>query len=370
MMVSTLSRGGAERVAATLCNGWIERGHRVSLLCTYGGDVDLAFQLHPDVEVVYASELCRTISRLCPQYLRKLVAIRRWLRITRPDAVISFLTNVNVTAILASRGLRVPVVVSERVDPAAGVELPPALHVARALTYGFADSMVVQTPETATRLRRLLLRSPPVAVIPNPLPTSLAASERRACHNEHSKRVVAFGRLTSQKGFDRLLEAFSLAFTPESGWTLEIFGEGPERRRLEDGIADRGLTGRAFLRGTTISPWNEMADAQILALTSHYEGFPNVLMEGMALGLACVAFDCPAGPRYIAGDPPAAAIVANGDVVAFAAELRRLAGSPTARAALGAAAAIRVRRSFGEEGVFAAWDNVLRATCQSVSRRT
>jgi GalNAc-alpha-(1->4)-GalNAc-alpha-(1->3)-diNAcBac-PP-undecaprenol alpha-1,4-N-acetyl-D-galactosaminyltransferase len=368
LMVSTLARGGAERVAVTLANAWARRGDRVRLVCTFGGPAQQAYPLDPRVDVVTLDTLGVTSGSIRPGFIGKVLALRRWFRGERPDVVISFLTNVNVTAVLATAGLRIPLIVSERVDPAAGVELPWVLHVARALCYSAADVVVVQTPETARNLSGRLLGSPTIRVVPNPLPGELARSTVRANHDGATGRVVAIGRLTPQKGFDRLLEAFARAFPEGAPWTLEVYGEGALKDELQADIGARGLRSRAFLRGATDDPWRELAGAQIFALTSHYEGFPNAMLEAMALGLACVAFDCPAGPRFLAGAPAAAAIVANGDVAAFAAELRRLADDAAARASLGTYAAAHVRAAFSEAGVLLAWDETIRIATAHAER--
>src|SRR3546814_5316709 len=74
-------------------------------------------------------------------------------------------------------------------------------------------------------------------------------------------------------------------------WDLTIWGEGPMREALEQQVQDAGLAARIVLPGRTSQPWQELDKADMFALTSRVEGFPNVLLEAMALGCACVTVD-------------------------------------------------------------------------------
>jgi glycosyltransferase involved in cell wall biosynthesis len=95
-------------------------------------------------------------------------------------------------------------------------------------------------------------------------------------------------------------------------------------------------------------------------LTSEYEGFPNAMLEAMALGLPCVAFDCPSGPRELADGGAAAVIVPPGDVDALVTALQNLAANPEARRTLGARAAAFVRQKFAEHRIIDDWDRVFK----------
>ncbi|MBV9620541.1 MAG: glycosyltransferase family 4 protein [Gammaproteobacteria bacterium] len=358
IVVGSFAAGGAERVAATLANAWQARGAQVWLVSTYLGTQEPAYVLHPGVTSLELGSLLRgEMRRRAP--LRKLLSLRALLRRLQPDVIVSLLSNVNVLTLLAGAGLRVPVIVSERTDPLHDPELPWSLRLARALTYRFADALVVQTAAAARRYAARLSGVRRLAVIHNPLPAELASSELRAAQEGTGGCIVAMGRLTPEKGFSRLIGAFASAFGSRSSWSLRIWGEGPLRARLQAQVEELRLDGRVELCGLTTRPWEALASGQIFVLSSAYEGFPNAMLEAMALGLACVAFDCPSGPQELAEAGACAWLVPPGDVAALGAAMLSLAEDPGRRAALGTRAAARVRERFALPAVVTQWEALI-----------
>jgi glycosyltransferase involved in cell wall biosynthesis len=355
-----MARGGAERVAATLANAWADHGSDVWLISTYLGGRATGYPLRPGVSTVYFDHLIRSgKSSRWFDALRKVMALRRIARTIGPDVVVSFLTNVNVLAITAFGSGRLPLIVSERTDPAADIELSRALRVARAVAYPFADALVVQTAAAAQRYGARLRRIARIEVIHNPLPQELDVSSLRARHEDNGGLVIAMGRLSPEKGFDSLIEAYGRALGEDTSWALQIWGEGPLQSELTQLIARLHLTGRVELCGATTQPWATLAAAQIFVLSSKYEGFPNAMLEAMAVGLPCIAFDCPSGPRELADGGSAAIIVRAGAVSELAVALRQLAADREARRALGERAAAHVRREFGQQRVVRDWDRLI-----------
>lgn len=357
IVVGSMTAGGAERVAATMANAWVERGREVWLVATYLDSRVLGYSLDPRVSLVFLADSMRNTS--APLALRKVVALRRVIRGIAPEVVVSFLSNVNVLAIAALLNTRIPLIVSERVDPAAEIELSRALRLARALSYRYADVLVVQTATAAQRYRERLQGISRIAVIRNPLPAELSAWPVRAVQDGGGGCVIAMGRLTAQKCFGKLIEAFHLAFRADHTWRLQIWGEGPQRRELQGLIHKLKLQDRVEICGTTIQPWAALAAAQIFAMSSQYEGFPNAMLEAMAIGLPCVAFDCPSGPRELAANGSTAIIVPLADVQLLAEALRDLAGDRDRRQQLGTHAAEFVRREFSQTSVMAEWDSLI-----------
>lgn len=360
ILIGSMARGGAERVAATLANAWSDAGREVWLISTYLGDRVTGYPLRPKVSVVRLFDRVRRGKRWrWFDGLRKAVALRRMVRAIRPDVVLSFLTNVNVLTLAALGSARFPLIVSERTDPAADVELSRTLRMARVLTYPFADALVVQTAAAAERYAARLRRVTRIEIIHNPLPQELDDSPLRAQHEGTGGRVIAVGRLSPEKGFDSLIEAYGSALCSDSSWSLQIWGDGPLHSELTQLVEKLQLRGRVQFCGATTQPWVALAAAQIFVLSSTYEGFPNAMLEAMAVGLPCVAFDCPSGPRELADGGSAAIIVPAGDVSQLALALRRLAADREGRRALGERAAAHVRRAFGEQRVIKDWDRLI-----------
>ena len=357
IVVSSIAAGGAERVAATMANSWLNGGHAVWLVSTYLGAGTAAYKLNPSVSVIPLSEVMHErSSSLWPTTLRKVRALRGLLATIKPDVIISFLTNVNVLAIIAHARSGVPLIISERTDPLHDRELPRALRMARALCYRFADALVVQSSTAAHRYGARLRGIARMAVIHNPLPAELAASPSRACQDREGGCVIAMGRLTPEKGYAKLIEAFAVAFEDDKTWQLRIWGEGPLRNDLQKLVERLQLIERVQLCGLTDQPWTALAAGQIFVLSSEYEGFPNAMLEAMALGLPCIAFDCPSGPHELAAGGKSAILVSPGDVASLSSALRELAQNRERRKALGACAAAFVRSQFAEAAVMGDWD--------------
>jgi glycosyltransferase involved in cell wall biosynthesis len=172
-----------------------------------------------------------------------------------------------------------------------------------------------------------------------------------------AKVVVAAGRLASEKGYDRLIDAFASVADRHPDWVLKIFGEGPLRARLEKQVESLGLAGRVLLPGLAADIETELVTSSVFALSSIHEGLPMALAEGMACGLACVAFDCAPGVREIVTDGVDGIVVPPRNVPALAEGLSRLMADEDLRRAYGTAARQSVRR-FAPDAVLAGWERL------------
>lgn len=223
LLIASLQGGGAERQISDMANYWVAKGWTV-ILATWSGPEIVDF--YPlDARVLRVSlaaqdERATGASRIGAN-LKRVARLRTFLRSARPQAVLSFMTESNLLAILAGLGLNLRVVVSERVHPAFNNTFPRTWRVLRRFLYASADSVVAQTQDTALWLRRQCHAA--VTVIPNAL-----RSLPEPC-GEKEAMVVAVGRLAHQKGFDVLLRAFAHVAPAFQEWKLVIIGEGVER---------------------------------------------------------------------------------------------------------------------------------------------
>ena len=191
---------------------------------------------------------------------------------------------------------------------------------------------------------------PTMRVIPN------AAVINESCPISEctAKRVIAVGRLDYQKSFDRLIDAWRIVHEEAPDWRLDIFGQGEWRDSLQAMIDSAGLDDCVALNAPTKNIAAEYAASSILVMSSHYEGFPMVMVEGMAHGLPAVSFDFKCGPRDIIRDGIDGSIVPDGDIPALARAILRLIGDEGLRKEMGHAARDVVSR-FSPESVTEKW---------------
>jgi glycosyltransferase involved in cell wall biosynthesis len=193
---------------------------------------------------------------------------------------------------------------------------PPAVRRAIADGYPQLDAVVTLTETDLAAYRAAVGQGPLVTAIPN------AAPDLGAGRSDGTARtVIAAGRLTPQKGFGRLITAFAHVARVHPDWKLLICGRGPRRKHLLKLVADLSLADNVVLAGPVPRIGEAMADASIFGLSSHFEGFPMVLLEAMSVGLPVVSFDCPTGPRELVEDRVNGLLVPEGDVAALGAAL-------------------------------------------------
>jgi len=194
-----------------------------------------------------------------------------------------------------------------------------------------------------------------VRVIPNPVPVHMLDICQRARGGE-IKRLLAVGRLDEGKQFGVLIKVFASLARHYTHWFLRIVGEGPLRATLQRQIVELDLEGRVELPGQTAHIGEALAESDAFVLTSKYEGFPNALLEAMVVGLPCVTFDCPSGPREISMDGQTALLVPLNDEQALGCALERLMVDADLRQTLGSLARASVLERFALEKVLAQWD--------------
>jgi glycosyltransferase involved in cell wall biosynthesis len=171
-------------------------------------------------------------------------------------------------------------------------------------------------------------------------------------------RMVALGRLARQKGFDLLVDAVA-GLELHTGWTLDIYGEGPMRGPLAERIEAHGLQDRVRLCGLTTEPLQALPHYDLFVMPSRHEGFGNVLVEALAKGLPVIAADCPHGPREILANGRFGQLVPPENPAALASAIVR-----HARGEIRFDPRTLVARAgdFTVEASFAAWRDVLNET--------
>jgi glycosyltransferase involved in cell wall biosynthesis len=373
-VIAGMQAGGAERVMAQLCNHFAARGHDVTLVTLTPGseisfyEVSGAVHRKPLGRFTEGGGFARIV-----RVVAWVAALRRTLASLQPDVVISFVDLTNVMVLLATLGLKLPVAVSERIDPAAHANRLSRIEKRlRRLTYPLASRIVVQTARAA----QFFDRSPSekIVTIPNPVPRSdLTAQPGRASVNGRF-RIIGIGRLDPQKGFDILIDSFAILAARFPDWDVVIYGQGPDRPALLDRIARHGLDGRIRLMGISADVASESAQSHLIAFPSRYEGFPNALAEAMAAGLPAVAFENVSGVEDLIASGKSGILVhleptqPEKSAELFAEALAQVMDSAELRSTMGAAAKVGVG-SFQPDIVFEKWDRLIAATLYGSHKR-
>ncbi|MBB3346794.1 glycosyltransferase [Sphingomonas sp. BK069] len=326
-MLAGLGAGGAERVVSLIAAALVRGGNEVTVV-SFDRPADPVFHAFPAGVPLVRLGLPPGSAPGPLLVVRRAAALRGTLGELRPDVVVSFLTKINVVALLASLGRRHRLIVSERNNPRAQPANRGWGMMLRALLPR-ADAIVMQTRASLSLLDARARRR--ARVIANPMAVPLR--ERRP-----GQTIVGVGRLDRQKGFDLLIDAFARLAPAHSDWKLVIWGEGPERAALEAHVASLGLGQRATLPGNSAAPGGWLDQAEVFALSSRYEGMPNVLGEAMAAGVPAAAFACAFGPDEMIAHGETGLLAPAGDVAALAAALETLVADAALRERIGAAA--------------------------------
>lgn len=335
-VISSLGAGGAERVTASLTGELAKLGHEVHLATLSGAGQD-AYVVSPEVRRT-ALELLAPSSGafdVVQSTVARLRGLRRAMLAVRPDVIVSFVAETNVAAVVASRRLGVPVVVSERVHPGEP-HLSPAWKFFRRVSYPAASLVVVPATDLAAAVEPLSGRR--TVVIANPIARDFLRSDPDPEGLRGRTGVLAVGRLTPQKSYPVLLRAFASIAPSFPRSVLRIIGEGPERQRLGLLADQLGIAGNVRWLGQRRDMVAEYDRAGVFVLASRHEGFPNVLAEAMSRGLPVVSTDCPTGPADLIEDGVDGFLCPVGDSEAIAARLALLLASADERVRLGRAA--------------------------------
>jgi glycosyltransferase involved in cell wall biosynthesis len=361
--------GGVQRWARRLAGLLAERGHRVRLVGIFavaadrraGGRADGAYTetlVHPDrygakPQTALLSRVANPVALaryMWRQEVQRAGAARLsalFATAERPESAVVVCAQVHamewVGRAAATRDGRVaPAVVAMSHESYAASMASSRGRRIKKLCATAARFVCLTEPDAVRWIREGGMNN--AVAVPNPLPFAANGGA-----DAGARVVIATGRLAQEKGFDLLLEAWAAASAARPGWVLRIHGAGPEREALEGQAQRLGITGSVEFAGPTDEIAAALVRGSVFAAPSRAEGFPMALLEAMACGLPCVAFDCAPGVREIVHDRENGLVVPPGNTDAFAEALGTLMDSREDRVALGKAAVASVARYAPDE---------------------
>lgn len=310
--ISVLS-GGAERVITNLATRFSEAGYDCVMLNHVKGDDE--YPLSGDVRRIIIRPQ-GTRHGLIKKY--DIVAgIRRAVKKERPEILVTFGRGMINRALFATIGLPVKNVISYR--NAASDDLKSIKNYILSRTLHLrANGVVFQTEDARNSYPHRLQRIG--AIISNQVEARFFNTKYEGVHRD----VVTVGRLKVCKNHRLLIESFA-KISDKIPDNLLLFGAGPEKDNLQSLVNRLGLTDRVFLNGNSNNVPDNIKSAKLFVLTSDNEGFPNAMIEAMALGLPCVSTDClGGGARTLLSGVLAQWLVPIGDVDSLAEKMLML----------------------------------------------
>jgi GalNAc-alpha-(1->4)-GalNAc-alpha-(1->3)-diNAcBac-PP-undecaprenol alpha-1,4-N-acetyl-D-galactosaminyltransferase len=355
LVIYAMGLGGAERVMSIIANYWATHGWDVTLITLVGQSRPPFYPLDPLIKLQQldvAGDSANAIAAIGNVW-RRITALRSAIVASQPDLVISFMSTASVLTLIACWNSQIPVIVCKHIYPGL-TEATPIWKTLTNLTYKSADLVTVLT-QSAVKF------FPPgqgyrTIVMPNPVITPVL--EVTTEQLLPTPTLIAIGRMTPQKGFDLLIEAFAKLSDRYPDWHLTILGEGTSRPDLEALRSQLQLTDRVHLPGQVKNVNAHLRQSDIFVMSSRFEGFPMALCEAMACGLPVIATDCLSGPREIIEDGVNGILVATEDVAALAAGLETLMSDAPKRQQLGQIAP-QVLDRFGLEQVMTMWQEAI-----------
>lgn len=320
-VIGVLARtGGTERVCTNIANALSDR-YDVTILSTWDGGKP-GFLVNDRVQIDYLMKLIDgKIYHFFPSYFTYKYV--RYIRNKGFDVVIDVDICLAQYSIPATRGTHTKVIDWEQFNYWYNANNPDLAKIQRLVEQESARIVVLTRQDYDYYHHDGRVPASRLAQIYNTSPLIGAKSSPRDHH-----LAVAVGRLTEQKGFDILLNAWAIVEQENSGWKLAIIGSGEDEAKLKGQAKSLNLKRVSFIPATDdIESWYDRAGCFLLS--SRYEGFVMVLLEAMAKGLPPVAFDCVAGPREIIKNGVNGFLVPmEGGAEAFARKTLELLSSP------------------------------------------
>ena len=310
--------GGVERVTLDLAHTFKENNNEVFIISYFKGKQEKEFDLLSRFDIYYLNEKPVSIRYV----FLKGKLLKQQLRAIQPDIVI-YADSILYLFFRPFISKKYKQVVWEHFNYTVtfGTRLRT---LSRKLAARFADACVLLTKADAELWKKNCRCRAKMIVIPNPVREDILKDSQSLVRiSDRKKQVLCIGRLEYQKNIPELIDIWAEIEHDFPEWTLVIVGEGSERKIIENKISNYGLKNVELIgRISDVSPF--FTESQILVMTSRFEGFGLVLIEGLVFGLAEIAYDCLAGPAEIISDKENGCVIEYGNRQSFVTHLKDL----------------------------------------------
>lgn len=285
------STGGTERVSIMLANKLTELGYDVCFFNLIGGN-KVKFEINKEIKI-YTLNLPPHSTK--KNFFKIICGLRNYIKSNSISTIIDVDSILCVFSTIAKIGLPVRHICWEHFN--FNEDLGVAFRgIGRILAARYADVVVTLTERDKELWKeKLKVINTNMIAIPNPTPYESIVNEPQ----QSFKTVLSIGRLTYQKGFDYLIEAWALVCEKHPEWQLVIVGSGEDELQLKQKVQELNLESNINFFGPTKEIESFYRKASFYCMSSRFEGLPMVLLEAQAYGLPIVSFNCDTGPAEV-----------------------------------------------------------------------
>ncbi len=296
IIMISLGSGGAEKVISLLLKE-LKDDYHVSLVLFYNV---IHFPIPKEINVVILSK--KGTDR--PYFLRFsdfFLFLFKYYKIIKKENIsisISLLAFPNLlNGIIAILNKKVKTIISERGFPSDNTTSKLSLSISKVfypLLYNRCDALFSNSTHINKDLKNNFGIRIPMEVIYNPIEIpSMTIIPETLNNNEKYLRLITAGTLNKRKNHIMIIRALNNLRTNVQ---LTILGEGELHNYLEKEIINHNLLQQINLAGKVKNVDDYFRSSNCFVLSSFTEGFPNALLEAMAIGLPCVSTNCLSGP--------------------------------------------------------------------------
>jgi len=358
-ILPSLNAGGSERVVSTLANLLIKEYH-VYIISLY--KCDSFYKLDSGIKIDYCLPLYNPNPAFFTPFTNNYKLVKHLyenLKKHEIDVAIGFLPATNIYTIIACKLLKIPSIISERANP----DYNPVNKfwtITRKLLYKYSNSLVVQTIGVKKFFNNYV--NSEIEIINNPLNVELL--EKRDISVSKENIILNVGRLDKNKNQSLLIRAFSNIEAKD--WKLILVGNGDMFESYNQLIYSLGMQNQIILVGNTSDVSTYYNKSKIFAFTSNHEGFPNVIIEAMSYGLACISTDCPYGPSEIIDHGNNGILIPIGNQKALEANLLKLINDNALRETF-SLNALQSIKAFSPIDIAAKWSKLINSHIDNIN---